>query len=161
MTVARTTLRLSALVRPSVLAARSLSLAETRQRKAHVTRERRAACRLFSPNCVRVEHLPSRSRHWGLDAGAPQRATLFPFVAERLHCAVGRVAEPERREEGREGGREAGRLVERTSVGWTPRLNPPITATERDQDDHRRGNNPPRRLFDRTFRLRRRRSLPK
>jgi len=45
-----------ALVRP----ARSLSIAKTRRGKAHVTRERRAACRLFSLNCVRVEHLPSQ-----------------------------------------------------------------------------------------------------
>ncbi|EGI59786.1 hypothetical protein G5I_12073 [Acromyrmex echinatior] len=39
------------------------------------------------------------SRHWGLDAGAPQRSTLFPFVAATLRT-IKRVAKSERRERG-------------------------------------------------------------
>lgn len=44
--------------------------------------EQQAARRLFSPKLrPRVEHLPSRVRHWGLGAGASQPATLIPSVA--------------------------------------------------------------------------------
>lgn len=82
---------------------RSLIPVERDKKRSHTTREQQTVCCLFSSNCVRVEHLPSRVVIGGLDAGAA-RSNPLPRGRRGSSCH-----------------REGGRGGLNTSVGRTSR----------------------------------------
>lgn len=103
-----------------VRAARSLSLAETRREKAHVTREQRQSTACFLPTASGSSTYLAES---SLGTRRRRAATSNPLPFRRSDSTY--------RQKGGRAGTEGERLVERTSVGWTLRLNPRMTVIER------------------------------